>query len=298
MDVIAAWSAAAVFFTAAAILFFKYHTQRKNRRRLSDSAERFLNGGERTQISIKDDDFSSLVNAVAELEYRLDLERDKLNKEIKKSGDFIADVSHQLKTPLAGLRLYNEMDAGLPGSHSESSLMLIERMERLVGNLLRLQKIRSDAYEMRFEQGSLRAAAEDVVNELRPVFPDKVFALSGDAALRFDSLWLGEAMENVIKNAALHTRADGRISVTIEDLEGSAELTVEDDGGGVPEEELGRLFSRFYGAADADSGSTGLGLAITRAIVEKHHGTVTAENGARGLRVHFCFPRADGRLSL
>ena len=74
-------------------------------------------------------------------------------------------------------------------------------------------------------------------------------------------------------------------------------MTVEDSGGGIPEEELPGLFRRFYRSSRVRrDGGAGLGLAIARTIVEKHHGLVSAENTARGLQISLCFPRLEGIL--
>ena len=75
-------------------------------------------------------------------------------------------------------------------------------------------------------------------------------------------------------------------------------MIIEDNGGGVAEDELSMLFRRFHRSQNASPDSAGIGLAITKAIVEKHHGTITAENSEKGLRVSMCFPIIDANLKL
>ena len=75
-------------------------------------------------------------------------------------------------------------------------------------------------------------------------------------------------------------------------------VVIEDNGGGVPEAELSKLFERFHRSVNASPDSAGIGLAITKAIVEKHHGTIIAENSNKGLRVSMCFPIIDANLKL
>ncbi|MDD2504195.1 MAG: ATP-binding protein [Clostridia bacterium] len=111
----------------------------------------------------------------------------------------------------------------------------------------------------------------------------KSFNISGNAFLRCDSDWLGEAFLNVLKNSCEHTQDDGKILVFIESSEASVTVTIEDNGGGIPKEQLRGLFHRFSRSYRAASkGGAGIGLAITKTIVEKHHGTIYAENTAEG----------------
>ncbi len=179
-------------------------------------------------------------------------------------------------------------------------LILIERMEHLISSLLRLEKLRADAFELHFAPHDLSALTAQAWAELRPLYPDKDFRLSGRAGMRCDAYWIGEALKNILKNSCEHTAPGGRIRVQVEAAEASIAITVEDNGGGIPEEELPRLFQRFYRSSRAAAhGGAGLGLAITRAIVEKHHGTVYAENTPQGgLRITLCFPVLEGVLAV
>ena len=264
------------------------------------------------RFSVDDDDFALFENAVVELECRLLLEQEKTELEAQKNTEFIADISHQLKTPLAALKLYSEMeqahlesatgtealadhDCGPPGEYVSKQLALIERMENLIYSLLRLEKLRADAYEMRFADHELHPLVRQIWSELQPLYPQKVFDLAGHANLRCDAGWIGEALRNILKNSCEHTAPEGRIAVTLERAERLIIMTIEDWGGGIPEEELPRLFRRFYRSSTLHSGGgAGLGLAIARTIVEKHHGLISAENTAHGLQITLCFPRLEG----
>jgi signal transduction histidine kinase len=131
------------------------------------------------------------------------------------------------------------------------------------------------------------------------MYPEKAFHISGSATLRCDSSWLGEACLNVLKNSCEHTLHNGKIMVLLDTSDASITITIEDNRSGVPEEELPGLFRRFsrsYRAAP--KGGVGIGLAITKTIVEKHHGTIYAGNTADGLKITMCFPILDGILAI
>ncbi len=263
--------------------------------RLHDQLMRFLAGEIKTpSFSVRDNRFALFENAVIELETRLLQSEDNRNQEIRKNEKLLTDISHQLKTPISGLKLYCEMDEG---AHLEQQLRLLNRMEHLIGSLLRLERLRADGYEFHFEIRELSGIVRDALERVLPLFPGRRIEVSGEAELDCDEAWMGEAIANLIKNACEHTLEDGRISITIEQAESSVFCAVADDGGGVPPHELGSLFRRFFrSSSSAASQGVGVGLAIVRAIVEKHHGTVSAENAQGGLKVTICLPVLHHRL--
>lgn len=272
---------------------------KKKIRKLTESIDKFIKDGTMTEMSTADGRMAHLQNNICELETRLVQERAYTKQEAKNNTEFISDISHQLKTPLAGLRLYCEMEHSVkPSSHTEKELLLIEKMEKLIHNVLKLEKIRSDTYVMNFEETEIPLILAELKTEFCTLFPQKQINIDGNGILRCDKSWLREAFGNIIKNACEHTTADGKIDISIEQAEKSVSVTIEDNGGGVPKNELPLLFKRFHRTENASPDSAGIGLSITKAIVEKHHGTIIVENGENGLRFSICFPIIDANLKL
>lgn len=278
-------------------LFWQQRRIRQRQNQLQRQIAGFLERPASPAYSVADDPFALLENAVAALEGRLLLAEENTLRESRKSMDFVADISHQLKTPLAALRLYSELDAG-KGLHSAEQLELTIRLEKLIQSLLLMEKLKADAYPMRFEACSLRVLVTQVWAELQPLYPDRRLDIRGDAAIRLDLSWMSEAVLNILKNACEQPAVNPAIEVALSQTEASVILAMTDHGGGVPEAELDNIFERFHGLGQNRApGHTGLGLAITRTIVEKHHGTVFAANAGDGLCLTLCLPILDGRLS-
>ncbi|NLO85959.1 MAG: HAMP domain-containing histidine kinase [Clostridiales bacterium] len=255
--------------------------------RLSDEINQFLNGEiQMPRFSVNDNAFAQFENAVVEIETRLRQSEENEREEGRRTAQLVADVSHQLKTPLAGLKLYAEMDES---PHQTQSLQMIEHMEKLVHSLLRLEKLHADAYEFDFAMHKLSQIARDAAAEVQPLFPGVTVEIEGNAAMRCDAYWMGEALMNLIKNACEYTIAGGVVCVAISETEGLTICEVSDKGGGVSPEELSRIFARF--SRGSKSSGVGLGLAIVRAVAEKHHGTAIAQNANGGLCITLTLPR-------
>lgn len=289
----------AVLAVCVIVLSCVFAKRKKRIRTLTKSIDQYLETGAVTDFSTRDDLLAQLQNAVFDLENRLEREKQNTRERSRQNTEFISDVSHQLKTPLAGLRLYCEMEhAANPSDHTQKELALVEKMEDLIARLLRLEKIRTDAYTMNFQTYDAADLIDPLIAQFRHLFPKKQYAVTARGKVRCDQEWLGEAVGNLIKNASEHTAPDGCVAVSVQEKNGAAQITVQDNGGGVPKQDLPLLFTRFHKAQNALPSSAGIGLAITKAVVEKHHGTVSAENKNGGLCVVICLPHIDGSVAI
>ena len=277
-----------VLVSGAVVLLIYLLRGKKRLEKLAEQMEDYLAGREKPlAYSLKEDALAPVENAAAEMENRIETEKERYCREARRTSDLTADISHQLKTPLASLRLFVEMDES---PHMAQEISQIDRMETLIGSLLRLEKLCADGYEFSFAEHAIRPLIENVWNRLRPLWPDKQFTVEGDAVIRCDEKWLSEAFLNLLKNACEHTAADGKITVHMEQTDRAFFCAIEDDGGGVSEKDLPHLFERFYRAEGEKHTGAGLGLAIVKEIIYRHHGHITAENTMQGLRFSISIP--------
>lgn len=289
----------AVLAVALIVLLINNIKIHKNVDKLTDSINDFIDNDTPTEFSTSDNHFSRLQNSVKDMEEKYHLEQNNTARKSKQNVEFVSDISHQLKTPLAGMRLYVEMDNETnPSEHTQKELILIEKMENLIYKLLRLEKIKGDSYTMDFKFESFADLSNEIIAEFQHMFPSKTYTVVGDSNVRMDKAWMYEAIANIVKNASEHTDDNGVIEITIDDSEKSTNISISDNGGGVSNEDLPKLFSRFHRTDNANPNSAGIGLAITKAIIEKHHGTITAENGKEGLNVNICLPHIDGYITI
>jgi PAS domain S-box-containing protein len=234
----------------------------------------------------------------------------RLSDQVK--SDFVSSVSHELRTPLASILGYLEiLSSGEIGDLTELQsefLGIIDmnshRLLSLIDDLLTLSGLESDKLAMRFEALDLRELVRGGVQAERPAFAERrqeidVQLPGAPVQVTADTHRLGQVLDNLLANAIKFTPDGGRISVRLAAAAGVAELVVEDSGIGISENDLGRLFERFFRAGSATEQAipgTGLGLAISKGIVEAHGGSVAvASELGRGSTFTVRLPTAASR---
>ena len=264
-------------------------------RKLAELVDDFNSGtGEMLDVALEEDALAQLHNGIADTQQALERAKQLNAEECHRTSQLTADISHQLKTPLTTLRLYTELD---DAPHAAQCLDQIQRMEDLIGALLRLERLCADGYAFHFGTSDVENIIREQWQGLQAIWPDKKLVLEGSARIRCDENWLGEAFLNLLKNACEHTAKDGVIRVKLERTDAAFFCTVEDNGGGVSPEELPKLFQRFYRAEHQSKNGAGIGLAIVKEIVQRHHSVITAENGRDGLKMSISMPMLDRNLT-
>ena len=202
--------------------------------------------------------------------------------------EFVATVSHELRTPLAAIAGYAELledDVALLGDQSLEFLTVIERnaqrLTRLVDDLLLLQQAETDGVDIRLEDVPLDDIVSQSVERVEPGARRKSISISvgGDEGLtvRADAVRLGQIIDNLLSNAVKFTPDGGTVVVRVAGHAPSCTIEVEDSGPGIPPDESGRVFERFFRSRDAIARSipgTGLGLVVSRRIAEAQGGAL------------------------
>lgn len=225
------------------------------------------------------DTLASVLQAKGEAEYK--------TKEFLKNT--ISDISHQLKTPLAALNMYNEIISGEPDNpatiteFSRKTSLALDRMEQLIQSLLKITRL--DAKNIIFEkrQHRLYDVVAKAIEELttRAHSEEKQISIIGqqDEQITCDLQWTSEAIGNIVKNALDHTDIGGHICINWESSVTMVRITITDDGAGIAPEDIHHIFKRFYRSKNStDKQGVGLGLALAKSIVEGHGGVLSVQS--------------------
>ena len=201
----------------------------------------------------------------------------------------ISDISHQLKTPLAALNIYNgllqdgDMELSAVKEFADLSEQELDRIEILVQNLLKITKL--DAGAIVLEKTTENVA--DMMRDIELHFAyrarqeKKEIILSGSDHLSLfcDRDWLNEAIDNIVKNAFDHTESGATIRVAWNELPSGVQIVITDNGCGIHPEDIHHIFKRFYRSRfSKDKQGIGLGLPLAKAIVEAHNGTIEVDS--------------------
>ena len=213
---------------------------------------------------------------------------------------FLADASHELRTPVAALQataetLLREQPGRPRRDELEAELARgTERLGRLGADLLNLARLQ--AHEpLRSETVDLTQLSETLVSETRRRTPARIeIAHSGPTVVVGDPDALSRALRNLVDNAVRAGGGDGRVLVELERSPTRVRATVSDNGPGVPADDRERIFEGFVRLNGNSSAGTGLGLAIARAIARQHHGTVTCDDCEAGAHFTLELPAAHG----
>lgn len=199
--------------------------------------------------------------------------------------DIISDISHQIKTPIAALNIYNGIlqqeaeDTAAVQRFAALSEQELDRIEMLVQNLLKIARLDAGTVTLEFTPENVQELLECVREQylFRAEQEEKTIVLEGDEhiSLLCDRVWLTEAVGNIVKNALDHTQAGGRISIRWRQSPTLVQITIQDDGSGIHPEDLYHIFKRFYRSRfSKDTQGIGLGLALAKAIIEAHKGNI------------------------
>ena len=274
---------------AAFVGIWLVHTARRYRRiaELSADIDRILHGEDHVSLNeYAEGELGILQSEVHKMTIRLREQKQSLVDDKIYLADSLADISHQIRTPLTSINLLVSLlsDPGITderrGELSRELYSLLSRIDWLITTLLKMSKL--DAGTVQFNSETvpmaelIRKSTESVAipMELR----GQELKVTADGSFIGDIGWTAEAITNIVKNCMEHTPEGGKVSVTATDNPLFAEIIISDNGSGIAGEDLPHIFERFYKGKNSVDNSFGIGLALARTIITTQNGTIKAEN--------------------
>ena len=228
--------------------------------------------------------------AVSSMAGQLQYQNQSLQQDKEFLKNFLSNVSHQLKTPLSALRMYNEILLAKPGLHEEKRVDFltrsrdqIDRTDWLIQGLLKMARMEAGAVEMQFSDVYLIDTVQTAVMPFREAANQKGVLLTTevDSAIHFehDGKWVAEALGNLVKNALEHTQPGGGVRVSAQETPLTVTVKVQDNGEGMDSTEIPHIFERFYRrSGETNAASVGIGLSLARQIFEQNRGDVQVQS--------------------
>jgi signal transduction histidine kinase len=275
-------------------------------RSLREDARRFGDSGRFTSAGGGPTELQQLSSELTRTSERLTESREREARLEESRRELVSWVSHDLRTPLAGLRAMTEaLEDGLaeqPERYLTQMRVEVDRMVRMVDDLFELSRIHAGLVPLSLQTVALGDLVSETIAGADPVARARRVRLGGEVEegvlVRADPAGLSRAVANLVMNAIRHTPADGTVQITGRAVDDGVEVSVSDGCGGIPAEDLDRVFDVAWRGghartpeADVGSGTgAGLGLAIVRGVVEAHQGSVSVANEGAGCRFRVRIP--------
>lgn len=284
-------------------LFFLFTRARyKSIAKIAEQIDRVLHNEDHLYIGeAEEGELSILRSEVTKMMLRIREQNEALKKEKTHLADSLADIAHQLRTPLTSANLILSLLGKHPDENQQKAFvreaeLLLMRMDWLITALLKISRLDAGIVEFKQEQVN----AESLIRTaLRPLLiPMELHQMKvkmnapEEIWIQGDFGWLTEAIQNILKNCMESAGENGRIEITLKDTLLYSEIEIHDSGKGFDKEELPRLFERFYRGKSQNMAGYGIGLALCKMIITRQGGTITAKNHPQGGAVfHIRFPK-------
>ena len=271
----------------------EYYRYRKLQKLSIDLDNLLISGTPLPIREYSEGELSILANQIQKMTLRLTESAEVIKADKIYLADSLADISHQLRTPLTAMNLTTAMLRGSELSTEKRMELtgelrsLLTRTEWLVETLLKLSKL--DAGTVMLAHDSVRIknlisrAAKPIAIPMDLRNQKLVINCDGEA-FTGDLVWTAEAIGNILKNCMEHTPEGGTITITAQETALYTQIEVEDTGAGFDTKDIPHLFERFYKGSNASETSYGIGLALARTVITAQNGTVQAANGSTGAK--------------
>ena len=271
----------------------EYYRYRKLQKLSSDLDQLLIDGIPLPIRDYQEGELSILANHIQKLTLRLIESAEVVEKEKKHLADSLADISHQLRTPLTSMNLTTSMLRD-PELSTEKRMeltgelrRLLTRTDWLVETLLKISKLDAGTVKLAQKKISVRQLIDQAAAPLAIPMDLRNQTLTVhcmEEYVKCDLVWTAEAMGNILKNCMEHTPESGTITVTASETALYTQIEVTDTGSGFDPKDIPHLFERFYKGSNASENSYGIGLALARTVITSQNGTVQATNGECGAK--------------
>ena len=262
----------------------------KSLRSINKYLDKVNNGNYELKIEDNgEDEISRLRNELYKTTILLRESAENSEKEKTNLSNSLADISHQLKTPLTSIRIMLDNIEENPNMDEKTRNEFIEEISRqidwissLVISLLKLAKFDAGAIIMQDTQINVKKLIDNVINNLAIMIDIKNIKIeekiNEDVILRADYNWQLEALTNIIKNCIEHSKEDSKIKIEVENNSIFVKIKITDEGEGIAKEDLSHIFERFYKSKQASENSIGIGLSLAKTIIEKENGYIKVDS--------------------
>lgn len=272
------------------VMYRYFRRQHQTMAHAIEQLHAFLSGDTTARIECDDEgELNRLFHEVNSLAAILTAHAENEGRAKQSMKETLSDISHQLKTPLAALNIYNgilqqqPVDPDTVREFTVLSEQELDRIQTLVHNLLTITKLDAGTIVLDKSEHNLSDLMADVRRRFAVQAQQQSTMLScsgdDDISLFCDAHWLGEAISNLVKNALDHTKAGDTVTVTWRAFASIVQITVQDNGSGIHPEDLPHIFKRFYRSRfSKDTQGVGLGLPLAKTIIEAHSGTIEVDS--------------------
>lgn len=276
-------------FITLFLCFFIYHNNQKRKiKEITSYMEHILNEDYTLDIrDYKEGDMSNLKNYIFKMTTKLKEQHDILEKDKKYLTDTLQDISHQLKTPLTSLYVINEVletedDPKIRHEFLQKNEIQLKRIEWLITSLLKVSRLDSGTVKMKKTKEKVKDLIDQASSTLQiPMELKKINYIvegSNEVSLKVDKNWMIESLLNILKNACEHLKEEGTITIKIIENPIYTRIEIKDDGEGIQKNDLPHIFERFYKGSKSSKDSIGIGLNLSKKIIELNGGDITVES--------------------
>ncbi|WP_027626485.1 sensor histidine kinase [Clostridium lundense] len=280
-----------ILFTILVLLFsFSYYMKRLEK--FSVAVDHIIDGNFKLSLEENEEGIlSQLASRLQQMAKILNLSLINLAKEKENIKSLVTDISHQVKTPLSSIKLFNTLllEEELSKEEREEFLFRsekeINKLEWLFNSLIKMSRMEAGMIEIKRELRDLKETVYEAIDGVKAKAREKnidiVVQNMINASVYHDPKWTKEAIFNVLENAVKYADENGKVTVNMELMESYVRIDIQDNGIGIPEKEFNNIFKRFYRGQSkkvkASEGS-GVGLYLTRKILEEQYGSITVDS--------------------